>query len=211
MKKLLACILGVLMMLGVFVTPVSSEVEEVQRIEIGGQKHVHLFLTAFYDMDYYKLLKATVDMKEGDCLKITIMSSGGPALPTLAMLNHIESLKAKGIHITTESAGAILSAGAMLWITGQIRIVHSSDAVMFHTVVVRGPYGPVKRDTLPKEGQWLMKQLDYYMRQYLLDIIHDTEKVNELMNADGNKEGETNENWYTGEEIFKMGIATELQ
>ena len=211
MKKLLACILGGLLLLGVFATPVASEMKTIQKIEKEDSKFVHLFVASLYDEDYYDLVVATIGMKEGDHLKLTIMSPGGPALPMLAMLNHVESLKAKGVYVSTKVAGLAGSGGAMIWITGDTRIISKGDLMMFHTSVVRGPYGNVDIETLPPEGQFIIREVNHAMRQYLLDILHDTELVNELLSADGNKEGETNENWYNAKEIFKMGLATELQ
>lgn len=191
--------------------PVNGIVEPVRQKQHQDIVLREVVVTSFYDSDFIDLVKHTSDLKSGDHLTLTIMSPGGNAFVVLGMMNYLEELKGRGIVLTTKTAGLTASAGALLWMTGDYRITHTGDAVMFHGVVFYGPYGPVKIKDMPKNAQYVAHLLNHYMRQYLLNELHDTELVNELLNDDGNTDTENNnENWFMGEDIYEMGIAHQL-
>lgn len=180
--------------------------------EIGEGKNTYV-ITSFYTSDFVGLLTATADLEKGDELKLIIMSPGGPAQVLLAMVTYVEDLKARGVKVTTESYSMTASAGAVLWLTGNVRICHEHDLFMFHTAVMMGYDGRIiPRSLLDADALFVLDQLNYWMRQYLLDILHDTELVNKLLKSDGNQEGSTsNMNWFTGQQVFDMGIADEMK
>ena len=169
----------------------------------------HLFVTQFYDSDYLDLMIQTQNLKKGDTLKLTIMSGGGAAVVAIAMVDLIEELKAKGVHVVTEVAGMSLSAAALLWMTGNERIISSSDMMMFHTCVDN--YGrSVNKVKRGKTEVYVMEWFNYLMRQYLLNVLHDTELVNKLLADPGKQDEEYNMNWFTGEEVWELGLATKF-
>lgn len=190
---------------------ISSPAVPVSSLEPGEDdvKSNRIYVTTFYDGDFGDLVRLTSHLKKGDTLTISIMSQGGPAIPCLAMVNYVELLKAKGVHIITEVWGGAYSAGAVLWLTGHERIIHSGDSIMFHTAVIFDYRGyPVSRENLDPTARWILDQCNYYIRQYLLNILRDTELVNELLDDEGNVDSKNNMNWYTAEEVHAMGIST---
>ena len=213
MKRLLICLMVLSLMLLSGGTRVACETVPLEphpdKIEVSH----HLYVTSFYDSDFRDLVRWTEGLKSGDELKITIMSGGGPVVPLIAMVNYLEALKARGVHLTTEVAGMSMSAAAILWMMGDERIVHPHDYMMFHGAVVLDVYGrPQSREQMGAVNAWVLDWADHMMRQLLLDTLHDTELVNELMAKEGNLGPDShNMHFYIGSDIYKMGIATKLE
>jgi len=161
-----------------------------------------IVVNGFYPSDFNELLQLTYGLKKGDTLYLYSQGPGGNAFVCLSMMNHLIKLKKKGIRIVTESAGMAASANACMWIMGDERIVNEGDLIMFHYAIPRGPYGKVDIKDLPPEAQWIFKEINHSLRQRLLNIVRDTETVNDMLDED--------ENWYNAEELIKLGIATTL-
>ena len=193
MKKLIACLLGGLMMLSVAVTPVAGA-KVISKTAI--------MIDAFYTSDLAELMAATADLKAGDTFKIVSTGPGGNSWICMAMMNHIDELEARGIHIITETAGFAASANAYIWLAGDDRRVHKGDMLMFHLVIPRGRTGEViDRTMLSDDQNMLIDHLNQWIRQRLLDILHDTELVNDMLDE--------NDNWYTGKQLINLGMAKE--
>jgi len=88
--------------------------------------------------DAISYLKALQDERN---YHIIIDSFGGSAYDTIAIINRIAELQDKGFVITTEAYGYTLSGGALIFIMGDIRIIHSGATLMFHGAGFSGPYG----------------------------------------------------------------------
>ena len=194
MKKLIACLIGGLMLLSVAVTPVAST-------KIISDTKV--LIDAFYTGDLAELMAATKDLKAGDTFTIVSTGPGGNAWICLAMMNYIDELEAKGIHVITEIYGFAASANAFIWLAGDDRRVHKGDMLMFHQTIPRGMYGnKIAREHLTEDQRLLVDHLNNWIRQRLLDIVQDTELVNDMLDADNN--------WYTGAKLIELGIAKEI-
>ena len=194
MKKLIACLLGGLMLLSVGVTPVASIIISKTRTMI----------ESFYVTDLAELMKATKDLKAGDTFTIVSTGPGGNSWVCLAMMNYIDELEAKGIHIITETHGFAASANAFVWLAGDDRRVHKGDMLMFHLAIPRYNTGEViDRSLLSDEQNMLIDHLNNWIRQRLLDIIHDTDVVNDMLDEENN--------WFTGAQMIELGIAKEIK
>ena len=175
----------------------------------------HLIVTSQIvdeDLVAFISLIESYDLKKGDTLKIDIACDGGRADAMVAIAHQIFKLKKRGVKIVTETMGRAYSAAALLWIVGDERITHEGDIFMFHTSVIFDSWGNMKtKKDLHGVNRWIIEQFDYIIRQCFLNILHDTELVNKLLNQDGNIDDPRNGNmnWFTAEEVYKLGIATE--
>lgn len=196
MKKLLACLTGALLLFSVAATPVSSTI-------VISEKPCKILIDDFYTTSLTDLMKATQDLKAGDTLHLYSQGPGGNAFVCVSIMDYILELKERGVHIVTEVMGLAASANALVWLLGDERIVHESDMVMLHGVQMRNAYGNAieYKDMKPAQKK-IYLTLNHKFRQLLLDIIRDTEKVNEIFEDD---------KWYDGNEALDLGIATKLK
>jgi ATP-dependent protease ClpP protease subunit len=135
--------------------------------------------------------------------KIIIHSPGGSAHDALAIMQRMATLKRRGAKITTESTVAAYSGGAFIWIMGGHRIAHRGDMFMFHLVqVLDEDMKPIDRSELSKGQREYIEHLDAQFRQLVLSSVRDTRITNKLL-----KDGD---NWFTAEELHKMGLVDEL-
>ena len=65
-------------------------------------------------------------------LRIVITSGGGSLYGCQLMLEAINRLKASGVKVTTEVVGVAYSAAAILFLSGDERIMHVDSELMFH-------------------------------------------------------------------------------
>ncbi|MFQ5770893.1 MAG: ATP-dependent Clp protease proteolytic subunit [bacterium] len=163
--------------------------------------------TTVYGTEFREFLKATQNVK--DYLHIYINSSGGDAFNCLAIMNYIKELKSRGVYVVTEVSGIALSAAANIWIMGNERIVHTNDIFMFHTAYIRNVFGsPKSKEDYTESDTLVYNALNNGIRQRLLEITHDTELTQSLL---ADVEGDLyNTHWFTGEQIFDLGLATKL-
>ncbi len=194
MKRLIACILGSLLILGLTATPVAST-------EIISENPVVVFVDSFDTEDMSDFLKATAKLKTGDTFKVISSGGGGNAWTCMSMVNEIKKLKTRGIMVITETTGMAASANAFLWLAGSERLVNKGDMLMFHLTAMRGFFGEkIDRANLSDEQNMILDHLNHWIRQMLLDIVKDTELVNKMLDDE--------DNWYTATEVIKLGIAT---
>jgi ATP-dependent Clp protease, protease subunit len=157
--------------------------------------------SSIYNSDVRELVEATTG--DFDELQIIINTPGGDAFACMGMINYLNELKSKGIKIVTRVSGMALSAGAYLWLAGDERIVHSSDVFMFHLTVRYNMYGQkIDCENIGEDACWIDGNLNNFLRQHMLNTIKDTDLVNKLLLD--------KEYWATGDELFKLGIATKL-
>jgi ATP-dependent protease ClpP protease subunit len=200
MKKLIASILGVLILMGVAATPLHST-------QIISEQPAIILIDDFYTSSYADLYKATLHLRKGDTLKIISQGPGGNAFVCVSMFNLLHELKDRGVNIVTEIAGLAASANAIVWLIGDERIMHEHDIVMFHKVVMRGQYNAIlTRENMNEAQRLIYDTLNNWIRQALLDIVHDTELVNKMLGGND----ATAEYWINGEQAYKLGIATKL-
>jgi ATP-dependent protease ClpP protease subunit len=121
------------------------------------------------------------------------------------MVNRVEELQSKGCHITTEIYGYGMSAGALLFLAGDTRIVHTGAGLMFHAAAVGSGYGgrnTQRTDGLEPDKVIALRMLDHTFEQMLLEKttmgIDDVEKW--LFEYDMN--------YMSAQEAFDTNVAT---
>jgi len=135
--------------------------------------------------------------------QIIINSPGGRAFVCLSIAQHIKSLQDMGKKVTTEVSGMAMSAGAIIWMMGDVRIAHRNDVIMFHGVQMVNPVTktPIPRELLDDSDRFVMDTLNGFMMEELAKIVG-KKKAEKMI------EGET---WLTGKQAFDMGLATILK
>jgi ATP-dependent protease ClpP protease subunit len=211
MKKLIASVIMSLVLVFGGITSTQSFELISHRID---KKTDHLYsrllLTGTVGtIDQVNLMKNTTHLKSGDTLHLYLNTPGGDAYALIGMIEWIEKLKDRGVHIITEVSGMAMSAGAFLWITGDERIASERSTFMFHTVSVGGKTSIEECGQLVDERKdsciFILEHLNNVIRQYMLDITHDVELTNKLLKF--NKTN-GNYNFYTGKQIIDMGLTT---
>ncbi len=162
-----------------------------------------VFIDEFYSNTLSTFIKNTYHLKNRDVLRIISYGNGGDAFICIAMINHIEMLKRRGVKIITKVQSKALSANAFLWLTGDERIVHQHDLIMTHYAPIKDRFGnKVLIESLPQEDQMIINLLKVYIKNKLLEILKDAKVVNEMLDDENN--------WYTGFELFQLRVATTL-
>jgi len=193
MKKILATIIGLVMLVGTAL-PASGLIGYINRQTIMLYDEV-----ASGDEVEIRIL---FDGQEEE-YQIIVNSHGGRAFVCLSIAQHIKSLQDMGKKVTTEVSGMALSAGAIIWMMGDIRIAHRNDVIMFHGVQMINPQTgqPVPRELLDDSDRFVIDTLNGFMIEELTKIIG-KKKAEKMI------EGET---WLTGKQAFDMGLATILK
>lgn len=197
MKKLLACLTGVLLLFSIAATPVYST-------EVISENPAIVMIDNFYTASLTDLMKATHHLKDGDTLHLYTQGPGGNSWVCMSMINYLEGLRAKGVYITCESMGMAASANFFVMLAADERISNKGDMLMSHLVIPRNAYGnKISRDQLTDEQNMITDHLNHWIRQKLLDILGDTELVNDMLDEDNN--------WFTAEAAYKLGIINKLK
>jgi ATP-dependent protease ClpP protease subunit len=147
-------------------------------------------------------IRALFDGQESE-YHIVINSPGGRGSVCMSMWNHIRDLQESGAKITTEVSGMAASAGAILWMTGDVRIVHRNDLVMFHGVQMIDQVSgqPLPESALDEYDKKIINTLNEAMVELMTPFVGEQK-------ARGMLVGET---WLTGREAYAMGLATILK
>jgi ATP-dependent protease ClpP protease subunit len=193
MKKILAAIVGLVIIL-ILSMPASGLIGYVNRqtvmiydtVQVGDELEI----------------RALFDGQE-DEYQIIVNSPGGRGFVCMSIVNHIKSLQEAGSKITTEVSGMASSAGAIIWIMGDARVVHSTDILMFHGIQFVDPKTdrPIPEEMLSDSDRLVRDTLNGFLVEELTKLIGKKK-------AEGMIEGD---NWMTGEQAFDMGLATILK
>ena len=168
-----------------------------------GKATTTVLITEFFTYSLEDFIRVTYDLGEGDTLRIISQGHGGNAFVCMAMINHIEMLKRRGVHIITEIQSMALSANAYIWLTGDVRVVHQHDLFMTHHAAPKDRFGnKVDIETLPPDQQMIVNLLKVYIRNKLIEILKNIRTVNEML--------DDKNNFYTGFELFQLRVATTL-
>jgi ATP-dependent protease ClpP protease subunit len=193
MKKILATIIGLVMLVGTAL-PASGLMGYINRQTI-------MLYGEVVSGDEVEI-RVLFDGQEEE-YQIIINSHGGRAFVCMSIAQHIRSLQDMGKKVTTEVSGMALSSGAILWIMGDIRIAHRNDVIMFHGVQMINPatQQPVPEELLEDSDKFIMDTLNRFLVEELTKIVG-KKKAEKMI------EGET---WLTGKQAFDMGLATILK
>ena len=196
MKKLLLCLFVVVELISITIVPVTSTI-------LINKDPTVILIDDFNIYSLADFMKETAHLKSKDVLKIISIGPGGDAFILMSMVNHIEALQTRGIKVVTETQAIACSANAFIWLAGDERVVHRHDLIMFHPAYTMDRYGnKQKMEDLPPEQQMIIKHINTYMRFKLTKILRNTGIVNDML--------KDSDNWYTGLELFKSGVATKL-
>lgn len=80
--------------------------------------------------EFYKLTDTGMDHYH-----IILDTDGGDAAATVGIMNRMLELQQRGVYFTTEVYTKAFSAGALIWMMGDTRIMHSGSQLMFHTMI----------------------------------------------------------------------------
>jgi ATP-dependent protease ClpP protease subunit len=135
--------------------------------------------------------------------KIIINSHGGSAFGVVSMLNHMAYMREQyGIKFTTKVSGMAFSAGAVLWLAGDQRVVHAEDILMFHGIQM---IDPKTRKVIPLSeldagSKLTIRVLDSKLERMLSKYIG-KKKAQEWLKS---------EKYITGQEAYELGLANQL-
>jgi ATP-dependent protease ClpP protease subunit len=200
MKRLFVAVIIIRALLLGLATPTSSSVVSI------GKDIVYVYDGIEHDATHFILMTSKVKS-----YRIIISTPGGSAGEVVVIMQHMKRMKEAGAVFITESSGLCSSGGSFIWSMGNERRVHESDVFMFHEGIMIDPDTgmQIANSEIPLDYLEQLKKINAYFRQTLLDIFKDADIVNKLLNPEGNSEDDTcnNCNFFSGEEIFNMGIA----
>ena len=194
-KKL---ILGLMILVGsITFTMIANSTEVISK------KPAIVMITDFSTYDLANFIKATCHLKDKDALKIITIGPGGDALICMSMINHIETLQKRGVTVTTEAQAMVCSANALIWLAGDVRIIHRHDLAMFHLARMMDSMGnKVEMSALSPLNQMILKNINDWVHFKLTRVLRNTEIVNDMLDDP--------DNWYKGIDLFRLGVATKL-
>jgi ATP-dependent protease ClpP protease subunit len=178
--------------------------EEKEPVIMSAGDHKLLLGADITNYSFGHFYKSTV--KDQD-YHIIINSFGGSAYDLLGIVNRIEEIQSKGFHVTTEIYGYGMSAGAIIFLAGDTRIIHSNSAIMLHSSGVDVGY---KRQTVrsDKLKPWVkdgLQIVDDMMMEMLWErTTMEKEEIEHWMYFE-------DENFMTADEAMEYNLATELR
>lgn len=198
MKKLLAAILALLIVLGT-VSPVNCLISEIRR----GVGITELMLNNSVGMnDDLKFRQLTAHMKKGDTLKIVINTPGGRGSVMQDMYYQILDLKQRGVRIETEVTADAMSAGCILFLLGDKRTVHTHSVLMFHKSRMMSPTGIVPTEQLTPGQKKVLDILNYLMFKIVKSVVGEAMAMKLITEEDV---------YLNGMEALEMGLATHIK
>jgi len=181
----------------------STEIIQTQWESYSSGRARIVFIDSFMAYDLLELMSATTNLKRGDTLTIRTHGLGGGSFTCIGMMQHIDSLKARGVFIRTETFAVAASANFFIWLTGDERVVHADDLLMSHLSIIYDEYGNIiPVEDLEWENQMIINHINKWLRIRLSNIVKNKQYIEEMLDDPSN--------WYTGEELYKMGIATKI-
>lgn len=152
-------------------------------------------------------LEATKEVKN---YHIVLNTGGGQAFNCVTMINRIQYLQSQGAHITTEIIGYGMSAGTVVFLLGDERIVHTGAVLMLHGAGVTAygeRYGCKSDfpDTAPDGMKEVLCMVDANFKELLLEKtdLTDEEVDKWLYGQDFN--------YMTAQEAFDLNLATTIR
>lgn len=192
MRKILAALIGAIMLVG-YAVPAGCLMGYINRQTI-------MVYDAVQPGDEVEI-RALFDGQE-KAYHIVLNSKGGHAFTGLSIVNHIADLKESGAHITTEVSGTAMSAAAIIWLMGDVRIAHRNDIIMFHSAQL-----------MNRQGQVVPREVLGSNELLILDTINKAmyDKIAEITDEKTAKNAIENDLYITGQQAYAMGFATTLK
>lgn len=139
-------------------------------------------------------------------IQFLINTPGGSADAMMEIINDMKFWRRNnGVHWTTVNVGEAASAGGFIWLYGDVRQSIEYSRFMFHTAGVYSWFGLVPWENLSPEWREIVHQMNYELRQMLLDLLRDTELVNEFLAG-----GYGAQNWFTTYIMEQKGLIDQI-
>lgn len=203
-KKLIATIvLGAALILGGCATQQTINHTNTYTDDVDKHADGTIIISGDFDEDTFKEFRAlTLDGK--DHYTVMIMSNGGCAYNTIAIINWIEILQARGVKFTMIVPGNGFSAGSYMFMMGDERIMYRGSHLMWHTIT-----GQIKSDgnwwKIPTSRHGFMLGMDkYIVGMFTKRFPHITD---EWVESTFWNSGMT---FMSAEQALLMGIATKI-
>lgn len=132
-KKLLVIVVAVAVMLGCVFGCVTTQgpAVSIERISIFGT------MTGYSSLSLHSRIETMIENGQTE-LKVFIMSPGGIACDFTGAVDLIKYAQSKGIHVTTEAYGCVMSAAVPVFVAGDTRIAGPNTQFMVHRIVTEG-------------------------------------------------------------------------
>jgi ATP-dependent protease ClpP protease subunit len=198
-----AIIMGVCLALAVGGCTINNGVQREQNVDSDFETlpNGELILSGNVDGDTYKeFLRATSTGKKHYTLKI--MTNGGCAYNTVAVMNRIELLQSQGVKFTMIVPGKGFSAGSYIFMMGDERIMYRGSFLMWHTITGQAKFN---EKTIAETHESLIRGLDEYVVGKFVELFPHITK--EWVDSTFWNSGMT---WQTAEQALLMGIATKI-
>ena len=150
-------------------------------------------------------LIATEEVKD---YHIILNTSGGSSNNCTTMINRIQLLQKQGAHITTEIIGYGMSAGAFVFLTGDVRIAHTGAILMFHGAGVQQGYERIDASKACKSDDAVLCSYLNMLDATVIDLLMDKTAISEDDIAHWMYFEEYN--FMDAEEALELNVATVL-
>lgn len=168
----------------------------VENSEISKRFTLHIGDFSNDDIEIASLCEELSQATQNDTLEIKIASCGGSVFELNKIVNTAKSFFYKRIVTFIDSHA--YSAGALIFLVGDTRIVYENSCSMFHDVAlfVYGKHSDVKNETIFNQ-----RYFDNLIKKELKDFFSN-EEIEEMLNG--------KEFWLDAYEMCKRGIATHI-
>lgn len=198
MRKLLAVVAALLFGILVWTTAACGKVVQTS----AGELVVYDDIT-YQDGVVFRIITNEINRD----VKIIITSGGGSVYGLQLMLDQIDSLKARGIKVTTEVYGVAYSAAAILFLMGDERIVHSDAELMFHEGGIYDNQGNDITESVVSQNPRVGFRL-YQTNKIMYDLLNRVTgiSINKLKELCKKRQGW----WMFAKEAVIAGVATKM-
>ena len=165
-----------------------------------------LYLNFDCDVNTYLVdkLRRTLGILDGRFKKIviTIKSYGGGLYDALAVISMLEEVKMKGVDLVTKCEGNAMSAGMMIFLAGDERIISETSILMWHEIL------SVKFLALEQVTD---KENEAKVYRYLQNTVNNyIAKRTKMTKQELDERVKSKELWLNGKDALTHGFATRL-
>jgi len=155
--------------------------------------------------DFARIIRGMVDDKQLN-IQFLIDTPGGDFDVMFSIIDTMRAWQAVGVKFTTLNSDIACSAGGYIWLAGDVRQGIRGTNFMFHTAVLfHNIFGLVPWEKVPISWKVDLMESNQKLRQYLLDVLRDTERVNEFLGG-----GYGAENWFTVGTLERYGLVDQI-
>ena len=169
------------------------------------QNELHVKLTGTVDhYEYTHFVQSHLYIKANGIksLHIHLLTPGGGVLAMIGILDMIDVMKADGVHVTTYTNGASMSAGVPIFLKGDIRVMRPNAWLMVH------PMGGVVREDVSEETWKVIESWKQVYVDILVEVTTMTSgEAMEALTGDSAKDL----TWFNATKALEMKFATVIK